>query len=50
MIERKLGESKQCHGFGRCRYLGRLGFAVQAFLTAIMILAGNVPTRVGVNR
>jgi hypothetical protein len=23
--------------FGRCRYLGRLGFAVQAFMTAIML-------------
>jgi hypothetical protein len=36
-IERKFGEAKQGHGFGRCRYLGRLGFAVQAFLTAIML-------------
>jgi hypothetical protein len=25
------------HGLGRCRYLGRLGFAVQAFMTAIML-------------
>ena len=36
-IERKFGEAKQGHGFGRCRYLGRLGFAVQAFFTAIML-------------
>lgn len=36
-IERKFGEAKQGHGFGRCRYLGSLGFAVQAFLTAIML-------------
>jgi IS5 family transposase len=36
-VERKFGEAKQGHGFGRCRYLGRLGFAVQAFFTAIML-------------
>jgi len=36
-IERKFGEAKQGHGFGRCRYLGSLGFVVQAFLTAIML-------------
>ena len=36
-IERKFGEATQGHGFGRCRYLGSLGFAVQAFLTAIML-------------
>jgi IS5 family transposase len=36
-IERKFGEAKQVHGFGRCRYLGRVRFAVQAFFTAIML-------------
>lgn len=36
-VERKFGEAKQGHGFGRCRYLGILGFAVQAFFTAIML-------------
>ncbi len=36
-IERKFGEGKQSHGLGRCRYLGRLGFGVQAFLTAITL-------------
>jgi len=36
-IEQKFGEAKQAHGFDRCRYLGLLGFAVQAFLTAIML-------------
>jgi IS5 family transposase len=35
-IERKFGEAKQGHGLGRCRYLGRLGFAAQAFMTVIM--------------
>jgi len=36
-IERKFGEAKQGHGLGRCRYLGKAGFAVQAFLTAMML-------------
>jgi IS5 family transposase len=36
-VERKFGEAKQGHGLGRCRYLGRLGFAIQAFFTAIML-------------
>jgi len=36
-IERKFGEAKQGHGLRRCRYLGRLGFGVQAFLTAITL-------------
>jgi Transposase DDE domain len=36
-IERKFGEAKQAHGLGRCRYLGRMGFTVQAFFTAIML-------------
>lgn len=36
-IERKFGEAKQGHGFDRCRYLGRMGFTVQAFLMVIML-------------
>ena len=36
-IERKFGEAKQGHGFGRCRYVGKVRFAVQAFFTAIML-------------
>lgn len=36
-VERKFGEAKQGHGFGRCRYIGRLSFAVQSFFTAIML-------------
>lgn len=36
-VERKFGEAKQGHGLGRCRYLGRWGFTVQAFFTAIML-------------
>jgi len=36
-VERKFGEVKQRHGLGRCRYLGRMGFAVQALITAIIL-------------
>ena len=36
-IERKFGEAKQNHGLGRCRYLGLMGFAVQAFFTAMAL-------------
>jgi hypothetical protein len=36
-VERKFGEAKQGHGLGRCRYLGKMGFAVQAFFTGIML-------------
>lgn len=36
-IERKFGEAKQGHGFGRCRYVGTVKFAVQTFFTAIML-------------
>lgn len=36
-IERKFGEAKQGHGLGRCRYVGRLRFAVQVFFTAIVL-------------
>ncbi|MDY6847027.1 MAG: transposase, partial [Chloroflexota bacterium] len=36
-IERKFGEAKQNHGLGRCRYLGLLGFGVQAYFTAIVL-------------
>jgi len=36
-IERKFGEAKQGHGLGRCRYVGKLRFALQVFFTAIML-------------
>jgi len=36
-IERKFGEAKQWHGLGRCRYLGKVNFAVQAFFTAMAL-------------
>lgn len=36
-IERKFGEAKQGHGLGRCRYLGKAGFAIQAFLIAMVL-------------
>ena len=34
-VEPKFGESKEQHGFRRCRYLGLLRFAVQGFLTVL---------------
>jgi len=36
-IERKFGESKRWHGFGRCRYLGLLRYGIQAFLTMLAL-------------
>ena len=36
-IERKFGEAKQTHGLGRCRYLGRMKFGIQAFFTAMAL-------------
>ena len=36
-IERKFGEAKQGHGLGRCRFIGKAKFALQAFFTAIML-------------
>jgi IS5 family transposase len=36
-VERKFGEAKQGHGLGRCRYLGRVGFTMQAFFTMMAL-------------
>jgi IS5 family transposase len=36
-IERKFGEAKRWHGFGRCRYLGLIRYGIQAFLTALAL-------------
>lgn len=36
-IERKFGEAKRWHGFGRCRYLGLLRYGLQAHLTALVL-------------
>ena len=49
-IERKFGEAKQGQGFGRCRYIGRARFTIQAFLTAIVLnLKRMVKLLTGVN-
>jgi transposase len=49
-IERKFGEGKQGHGWGRCRYLGTARFAVQSFLTVIALnLKRMVKLLTGVN-
>jgi IS5 family transposase len=36
-IERKFGEAKENHPLRRCRYLGRMRYAIQAHLTAIVL-------------
>jgi len=36
-VERKYGEAKEYHGLRRCRYLGWMGYAIQAYLTAIVL-------------
>lgn len=36
-IERKFGEAKAFHGLGRCRYVTRPRYAVQAFFTAMAL-------------
>jgi len=36
-IERKFGEMKKWHGFGRCRYLGLAKHSIQLFLTSIAV-------------
>jgi IS5 family transposase len=36
-IERKFGEAKDNHGLRRCPYVGRLRYAIQAYLTAITL-------------
>jgi transposase, IS5 family len=36
-IERKFGEAKRWHGFGRCRSLGLWRYGIQAFMTAIAL-------------
>jgi len=36
-IERKFGEAKKEHGLGRCRYVGLIRYAIQGFLTTIVL-------------
>lgn len=36
-VELKFGEGKEQHGFRRCRYIGVLRFAVQGFLTVLVM-------------
>lgn len=36
-IERKFGEAKEYHGLRRCRAVGLLRYAIQAFLTAMVL-------------
>jgi IS5 family transposase len=43
-VERKFGEAKRWHGFGRCRYLGLLRYGVQAHLTALVLNLKRIVT------
>jgi IS5 family transposase len=36
-IERKFAGAKRWHGLGRCRYLGLVGYGIQAYLTALVL-------------
>ena len=36
-VERKFGEAKLWHRFGRCRYVGLLRYGIQAHLTALVL-------------
>ncbi len=51
-VEQKFGEMKERHGLRRCRYLGRLKYALQAYFTALAVnlkrlvkLTAGVPFR-----
>jgi len=49
-IERKYGEAKQYHGLRRCRYVGRVRYAIQLYLTVIALnLKRMVKLLAGVN-
>jgi len=43
-VERKYGEAKRWHGFGRCRYLGLLRYGIQAYLTALVLNLKRIVT------
>lgn len=49
-IERKYGEAKQNHGLRRCRYLGRIRYVIQTYLTVIALnLKRMVKLLTGIN-
>ena len=43
-VERKYGEAKRWHGFGRCRYLGLLRYGTQAYFTALVLNLKRIVT------
>ncbi|HUW09414.1 MAG TPA: transposase, partial [Anaerolineae bacterium] len=43
-IERKFGEAKRWHGFGRCRYPGLLRYGIQAHLMALALNMKRIVT------
>jgi len=43
-VERKYGEAKRWHGFGRCRYLGLVRYGIQAHLTTLVLNLKRIVT------
>lgn len=43
-VERKYGEAKRWHGFGRCRCLGLLRYGIQAYLTMLVLKLKRIVT------
>jgi transposase, IS5 family len=43
-VERKFGEAKRWHGFGRCRYVGLVRHGIQAHLTALALNLKRIVT------
>lgn len=43
-VERKFGEAKRWHRFGRCRYLGLVRYGIQAHLTALALNLKRIVT------
>lgn len=41
-VERTFGQAKDKHGFERCRYVGAIGHALQAFLTFMVVNAKRI--------
>ena len=36
-VERPFGDPKECHGLRRCRYVGLVRYAVQGYLTGMVL-------------
>ena len=49
-VEQPFGTAKQKHGFGRCRYLGLFRYAIQAFVTFMVLYLVSIPAVLAVRR